>query len=274
MISLIAILSFLLVSCYYDNVPPNNEKKILTVYVSSKNALRTFDFDGETLEPLGEATGNFSGAPVVDGDEIIVPDESGYTIFSTDLEISTPVEIGFEVKKVLTYDDEEIPVGATSLKAFGKTFDFESISDACIGPDGIYVASGKDVYRITEEGSEVVVESSSDIISIAVDEAGKVYYGTEEGISEFGINGKIVQMEYVEGELYVLTEDHIYEVDPLTSDKKGCSTNFSGFHVHKGLVFFVYDFGKTFGVFDMNGCKVIDFNNLEEKPIGINVWGE
>ena len=273
MIPLVAA-AVVLVSCNFDYTSPPFQENLVIVYVSSRNAVKSFKFDGETFEFLDEATGNFSGAPVVKGDEIIVPDESGYTVFSTDLEVSTPIDVGFEVKKVLIYDGEEIPVGATSLKAFGKTFDFESISDACIGPDGIYVASGRYVYRITDEESEVVFESSSDILSVSVDDAGTVYHGTEEGVTKLGITGKVVQMEYVDGKLYVLTEDHIYEVDTLTSDKKGCSANFSSFHVHKGLVFFVYDFEKTFGVFDMDGCEIVDFDNLEEKPIGINVWGE
>jgi hypothetical protein len=276
-------------SCFFSFSPTDGseEEKVDYIYLTTDSSVILADFDGLQLEELKSKEATPNGAPVIFSDSVVAPDASGYTVFSTNLEDSTRVETRYSVKKIIVYSDEIVPVGDSTISAFGTEIYFENgISDAYPSFDGVYVASEKEIFRINSEGEKKFeTEISTPIRTFILDGLGNYYIGTDEGLiiklavaeteesTEIRI-GRINKIVKTSEMIYVLTDDALYFIEPANFEiESSCVVNISDFQVIDDKLFYVSNFMSTYGVLDLFSCSKIAEKNIPN-PIGIDVRGE
>ncbi len=238
-----------------------------------------FEFDGESLSEIRSVGSTPTGRPFLYDREVLLPVDGGYEIFSEDLSSSTHVYLGFSPKAVFVYNSTVVAVSESSVSGLEISETIDGIKDAALGPDGVYVITDHEVYRLSEAGIQKIKDSTVVLNAIAVDDSGEIFMGSENGlmIGETRVLGEpIKDLFYSDGLLYALTENHMYLFDTVSKELegKGCDVSpwISDFSVSDDKLYYTSG-NDSVGVLDLGDCEVIT-NVSVKHPMGINVRGE
>ncbi len=250
------------------------------IYASTEGRILIMEFDGERISRVGSAVSHPTGKPFLHDHEVFLPAGGGYEIFSEDLSSSTRVDLSFSPRIVLVYDSTVVAISESSVLGFGVSETIEGIKDSTLGPDGIYIVTNREVFKLSEAGLQKVGDSTATLNTIAVGDSGEVYLGTEEGLMLEGttvLREPVRSLFYSSGNLYVLTDTHLYVFDTVLKEFQGdgCDVSslwISDFEVLDGKLFYASE-NDSIGVLEIDGCRGITSEPLEN-PIGITVRGE
>ena len=266
------------------NPSGNANKPDYSIYlISSDGALKyLYDEDNNVATKVSMIPSTFTGKAIDAGSFIVVPTTDGYQKLSYDLKDEGSVDLGFSPKILVLYDGTIDAVAESTMLFNGTVVGFDdTINDAKPGPDGLYVAAGKKIYTLPGK-NPTMAQWTEPITAIAVDDTASIYMGVNgkvliKDLGEVGVNGTVKKLILKDDYLYALTDTgYIYKIDVNDpNDFKGCSANITDFFVVDDKIFYVSDFEKKFGVYDIDSCKPNVLKNITEKKlIGILVKEE
>ncbi len=260
-----ALLTYVITACSVEGpVTPVHHPRV-SIYISTSSEIMKYSYDEDTSEAsiLAATSSSFIGKPVIYGDDVLVPTNDGYLMMSGDLSESTNVDLGFSPRMLVPYNDEVAAVAESSILFEGTIVEFDDpIGDVKPGPDGLYVASGKKVFTLPGK-VPAMSQATQTISAIAVDYTASVYIGVSGAVLTYlgsvPVDGDVKKMVLNNYYLYVLTNiGNIYRIDVNDiDDVKGCSANISDFSILGDKIFYVSNFDRTFGVYDIDSCEEV-----------------
>ncbi len=274
----------ILSSCESGVVSPaeNPSKPDYSIYLIRSNEISKYlyDEDSSAATKVSTMPSSFTGRAIDAASFIAVPTTDGYEKLSWDLKDEGSVDLGFNPRMLVLYDGTIDAVAESTMLFDGTVVEFdETINDVKPGPDGLYVAAGKRIYTLPGKNS-TMAGSTQTIFAIAVDNTGSIYMGVNgEILTSLGnveVDGTVKKLILSGDYLYALTDaGSIYRIDVNDiSDVKRCGSNVSDFVVLDDKIFYVSDFEKKFGVYDVDSCEGFSKDVTGNKILGILVKEE